>query len=102
MPRIRKLSEQARLVLAALLAARKGWTYGYELCRQTGVKSGTLYPLLMRLEEQGHLEAEWREPSEPGRPPRHAYRLTARGVALAQDNAPVRPASVHKTRKAVI
>ncbi len=101
MQRIRKLSEQARLVLAALLVARKGWTHGYELCRQTGVKSGTLYPLLIRLEEQGYLEAEWRQASEPGRPPRHAYRLTASGVALAYDNLPARPAVGRTGRKAL-
>jgi PadR family transcriptional regulator PadR len=101
MPRFRKLSDQARLVLTALLSARNGWTYGYELCRQTNVKSGTLYPLLIRLEDQGYLEAEWRPPAEPGRPPRHAYRLTASGVALAQDNPPARPAMARTDRKAV-
>jgi PadR family transcriptional regulator, regulatory protein PadR len=101
MPRFRKLSDQARLVLAALLGARGGWTYGYELCRQTGVKSGTLYPLLIRLEDQGYLEAEWREPTEPGRPPRHAYRLTVSGIALARDNPPARAAMARTGRKAV-
>lgn len=60
--------------------------HGYELARQADVKSGTLYPLLIRLESQGHLEAEWQPPAEPGRPPRHAYRLTAKGVALALAN----------------
>lgn len=65
------------------------WLHGYDLCRQTGVRSGTLYPLLIRLESQGYLEAEWRPPAEPGRPPRHAYRLTAAGRQLAKDNPPV-------------
>jgi DNA-binding PadR family transcriptional regulator len=37
----------------------------------------------MRMTEQGLVEAEWREPAQRGRPPRHAYRLTASGVALA-------------------
>ncbi len=48
-----------------------------------GVASGTLYPLLMRMTDQGLLEAEWHDPLQLGRPPRHAYRLTAAGMALA-------------------
>jgi DNA-binding PadR family transcriptional regulator len=87
MTRSRALSPQARTVLAGLLDAAGGWRHGYELARAAGVKSGTLYPLLIRLEAQGYLEAEW-QPPEPGRPPRHAYRLTPRGVRLARDNPP--------------
>lgn len=88
MTRSRTLSPQARAVLAGLLAAAGDWRHGYDLARAAGVKSGTLYPLLIRLEAQGYLEAEW-QPPEPGRPPRHAYRLTARGIAFARDNPPV-------------
>lgn len=84
--RSRALSAPARAVLAAMIEAGGGWAHGYELCRRSGVKSGTLYPLLIRLEAQGHLEAEWRPPSEMGRPPRHAYRLTASGARLAREN----------------
>jgi len=51
----------------------------------TGLLSGTLYPLLIRMTEQGLVEAEWREPAQPGRPARYAYRLTAAGAALAHD-----------------
>ena len=51
--------------------------------KETGLLSGTLYPLLMRMTDQGLVEAEWREPAQPGRPARHAYRLTAAGFALA-------------------
>jgi len=53
--------------------------------KETGLSSGTLYPLLMRMTDQGLVEAEWHPPSQPGRPPRHAYRLTAAGVQLARD-----------------
>lgn len=91
MTRTRALSPQARLVLAILLDAREGWSHGYELTRLADLKSGTLYPLLIRLEAQGYLEAEWQQPAEPGRPPRHAYRLTANGVQLARDNPPDEP-----------
>lgn len=98
MARSRALSPHARTVLAVLLDARGQWSHGYELARVAGVKSGTLYPLLIRLEAQGHLEAEWQQPTEGGRPPRHAYRLTASGVKLARANPPeqtVAPASHH-------
>lgn len=88
MTRSRSLSNHARTILAALLDARGEWSHGYDLTRRANVKSGTLYPLLIRLEAQGYLEAEWQQPLESGRPPRHAYRLTAMGIRLAHDNPP--------------
>lgn len=88
MPRMRALSPHARTVLAVLLDAAGRWSHGYELARLADVKSGTLYPLLIRLEAQGYLEAEWQQPAEGGRPPRHAYRLTASGMQLARANPP--------------
>jgi PadR family transcriptional regulator PadR len=87
MTRKRALSPHARTLLATLLAARGSWSYGYELVSLTGIRSGTLYPLLIRLEAQGFLEAEWQQPVVSGRPPRHAYRLTAEGVCLARAEA---------------
>lgn len=86
MTRKRRLSPQARLVLAVMLEGSGHWTHGYELSKATGVRSGTLYPLLMRLESQGYLEAQWQASQEPGRPPRHAYRLTQTGAALARES----------------
>lgn len=76
-------SLQTQLVLIQLLAEPESWHYGYDLSRRTGVKSGTLYPILIRLAEQGWLETCWSEPERPGRPPRHAYRLTAAGAQAA-------------------
>lgn len=87
MTRTRALSPAARLLLSMLADAGPRWSHGYDLCRATGLKSGTLYPLLIRLESQGHLEAQWL-PAEGGRPPRHAYRLTAAGRKLAAENPP--------------
>lgn len=75
------------MLLAELLAAGDEWSYGYQLAARTGIKSGTLYPLLIRLEAQKFLEAEWQQPSAGGRPPRHAYRLTATGRDLARAEA---------------
>ena len=84
MVRSRALSGQALTLFAALAGSGQEWRHGYELCQLTGLRSGTLYPLLIRLESQGFLEAQWQAPAAPGRPPRHAYRLTARGFALAR------------------
>ncbi len=90
MARNRSLSKPARLLLAELLAAGDSWSHGYQLASLTGIKSGTLYPLLIRLEAQNYLEAEWQQPAAGGRPPRHAYRLTAAGRGLARAEAPSR------------
>jgi len=57
------------------------------LSKRTGLKSGTLYPLLMRLSDRGLLEADWQEPAQVGRPPRHVYRLTPDGLAVAREMA---------------
>ncbi len=65
----------------------RSWQYGYELSKETGLKSGTLYPLLIRLSDQGLLESRWQEPERPGKPARHAYKLTAGGLALAREIA---------------
>jgi PadR family transcriptional regulator PadR len=87
MARKRALSNHARALLAALLDARGRWSHGYELASLTGIKSGTLYPLLIRLEAQGYLQAEWQQPVASGRPPRHAYRLTVAGQQIARAEA---------------
>src|SRR5207253_8685377 len=92
MVRRRTLSAHARAVLAILAEAGSGWSHGYDLCQRSGIKSGTLYPLLIRLAAQGYLEAEWQAPAGPGLPPRHGYRLTATGRQLARDNPPPEPA----------
>jgi DNA-binding PadR family transcriptional regulator len=76
-----------RLLLEALATQRQRWRHGYELMKETGLSSGTLYPLLMRMTDRGLVEAEWREPAQPGRPARHAYRLTGAGYALAVETA---------------
>ncbi|MBV9281755.1 MAG: PadR family transcriptional regulator [Chloroflexi bacterium] len=79
MPRESNTSPQTLRLLDLLLQESGAWWYGYDISRRTGLKPGTLYPLLIRLTEQGWLEASWEAPTHPGRPPRHTYRLTAEG-----------------------
>jgi len=77
-----RLSLQTLQVLDAFLQAPKDWKYGYDISRNTGLKSGTLYPILMRLAERKLLETSW-ETAEIGKPPRHLYRLTPDGLRFA-------------------
>ena len=76
-------SAQTLSVLAALCAEPSQWQHGYALAKQTGLKSGTLYPILIRLADRGLVEACWEDEPQPGRPRRHLYRLTAAGLASA-------------------
>jgi PadR family transcriptional regulator, regulatory protein PadR len=85
MPRKPNTSRQTRALLAAFLDRSGAWRHGYDLSKETGLRSGTLYPLLMRLSEQGLLEQRWQEAERHGLPPRHVYRLTAPGLALARE-----------------
>jgi PadR family transcriptional regulator PadR len=77
-------SPQTALVLAEFLSDEQEWRYGYDISRNTGLKSGTLYPILMRLAEYKMLETSW-ETVEKGRPPRHMYKLTDDGMRYARE-----------------
>jgi len=78
-----EFSPQTLAVLVALAEQPSAWQHGYALAQLTGLKSGTLYPILIRLADRGLVEACWQEDPVPGRPRRHLYRLTASGLASA-------------------
>ncbi len=78
-----RLSPETLRVLERFVERPLDWRYGYELSRETALKSGTLYPILMRLEKHGLLEARW-VTTEDGVPPRHTYRLTPNGLEFAR------------------
>jgi len=84
-------SAQTLAVLADLAATPTQWRHGYGIARDTGLKSGTLYPALIRLADRGLVEARWEDEQPAGRPRRHLYRLTPEGLAAATaalDKAP--------------
>ena len=78
-----EFSAQTLSVLSALCEEPLQWRHGYALAGQTGLKPGTLYPILIRLADRRLVEACWQEEPAPGRPRRHLYRLTAAGLASA-------------------
>ena len=94
MTRSRSLSPTTTRVLEHLAGIeRAGWTHGYAISRATGTPSGSLYPILGRLEQRGLLRSRWEEASSaPGTPPRHLYQLTDEGRAAlaAARTSPVR------------
>jgi PadR family transcriptional regulator PadR len=85
MIRARKCSAHTLSLLNVLAEQPRSWQYGYELAQVTQLKSGTLYPILMRLCDRKLLESKWQPSSSRGRPPRHMYRLTASGNAFARE-----------------
>ncbi len=80
----RRFSPQTLSALAALERDPAAWRHGYELAKETGLRSGTLYPVLIRLADRGLVEACWEDEQPAGRPRRHLYRLTPDGLAAAR------------------
>lgn len=79
-----RISPTTLNLLEALLVRPTQWHHGYALSQATGIASGTLYPILMRLEKLHWLETRWEPPGKAGRPPRHLYRLTSGARAWAR------------------
>jgi DNA-binding PadR family transcriptional regulator len=75
-----------QLVLRALLAAPSRELYGVQVGQAAGLPSGTVHPILARLEAVGWLASRWEEvdPRVAGRPARRYYRLTSEGAELAR------------------
>lgn len=80
------MTTQTLRVLGAFTAAQPDELSGAEITKRTGLRSGTLYPILARLEQAEWLESKWEEgdPHELGRPRRRFYQLTGFGVKGAR------------------
>lgn len=85
MPRQRRCSKQAISVLSVLVESSRKWRHGYEITKETGLQSGTLYPILMRLSDRGMLDSKWQPSLQANLPPRHMYKLTANGIKYARE-----------------
>lgn len=80
------MTPQTLAVLNSLVAQPSEWRYGLELIESLGIKGGTVYPTLARLQRFGWLESrrEGVDPAEVGRPRRRLYRLTGEGQRQAE------------------
>ena len=77
-----RITYSTAVVLEALGA---GHRYGFDIMDATGLPSGTVYPILRRLEEDGHVQAAWEDEAEASReqrPPRKYYALEESGHGL--------------------
>jgi PadR family transcriptional regulator, regulatory protein PadR len=80
-----KMTRTTLAVLAAFIDAGPGGKlYGLEIMKTAGIQSGTLYPILDRLEDAGWIDGEWGPSDHEGRPARRNYHLTADGLASAR------------------
>jgi DNA-binding PadR family transcriptional regulator len=81
------MSSSVLSVLGVFLEDPQAVRYGLELGASTGLASGTIHPVLARLEGAGWVESRWEQidPSSAGRPRRRYYRLTPAGVGQARD-----------------
>ena len=86
--------------LAVLAARPPAWRHGYDLARETGLKSGTLYPILVRLADREIVQACWEEGEPAGRPRRHLYRLTSDGLEAATAALAAAPAPATRAARA--
>jgi DNA-binding PadR family transcriptional regulator len=90
-----KLTAPLERVLRVMIADPAAPRYGYDLMKAARLPSGTLYPMLARLRQEGLVDSAWEElPQDAaGRPPRKFYRLTGEGVRVARlELAKVSPA----------
>ncbi|WP_433536527.1 PadR family transcriptional regulator [Micromonospora sp. CA-249363] len=86
MTREPRMTLATQAVLRVFLEEASQRRYGLEVAREAGIATGSLYPILARLEQIGWLESAWEdyEAVEPGRPRRRYYQLSADGAASAR------------------
>jgi PadR family transcriptional regulator, regulatory protein PadR len=81
-----RMTMTTQAVLRALLEHPADEMYGLEICAKAGLPSGTIHPILARLEKAEWLESRWEDtdPREQGRPRRRYYRLSPDGAVRAR------------------
>lgn len=83
-----RMTLQVQLVLNEMLSEPAEQRYGLDLCEATGLPSGTIYPIMARLERIQWVESDWEDPDAhiaQGRPRRRYYRLTREGAEAAAE-----------------
>jgi DNA-binding PadR family transcriptional regulator len=80
-----RVTHTTALVLVALA---RGVRHGFDILEATGLKSGTVYPILRRLEDAGLVRSRWeavQRARDEGRPPRRLYELTGAGAEALEE-----------------
>jgi PadR family transcriptional regulator PadR len=82
-----RMSLQTMKVLEAFLEDPATELAGADVQKRSGIASGTLYPILLRLETAGWFVSRWEtvDPTSVGRPRRRLYRLTPGGLTRASE-----------------
>jgi DNA-binding PadR family transcriptional regulator len=73
---------------AVLRALEIGYRYGFDIADVTGLRRGSVYPVLRRLEKAGLVSAEWEDSRiahDSGRPPRRYYRLRSVAAEILEE-----------------
>jgi PadR family transcriptional regulator PadR len=101
-----RMTQATQAVLRALLKHPADEMYGLQICAEAGLPSGTIHPILARLEKIGWLESRWEDvsPHEEGRPRRRYYRLSPHGAEVARDalaRAAETTAALHRLRPGI-
>lgn len=78
------MTEPLQRVLRAFLEDPAAPRYGYDLMKAAELPSGTLYPMLARLEDQKLVTSAWETPQAGGERPRRYYQLTGEGIRVAR------------------
>jgi DNA-binding PadR family transcriptional regulator len=71
-----------------LMALEEGMQYGFDIAEAAGLRGGTVYPILRRLQEQDLAKSSWERPEisrREGRPPRKYYQLRAAARPLVRE-----------------
>ena len=81
-----RMTLQTQRVLAVLLEDPLGQHYGLDISRRVGLPTGSIYPILARLERADWVSSRWEQvdPNAVGRRPRRYYRLTGAGAEEAR------------------
>lgn len=86
-----RLTHSTTLVLVALA---RGVRHGFDLLDETGLQSGTVYPILRRLESAGLVRSRWEAVARAraeGRPPRRYYELSGAGAEALEEAVALHP-----------
>jgi PadR family transcriptional regulator, regulatory protein PadR len=100
-PSIRMTTATQKVLEALAHAQPDEDMFGLRICQQAGLGSGTVYPVLDRLERAGWIQGEWEAEQPAGRPKRRRYTLTKVGEGAYSRTLAMQQAQAHRWRPAL-